>query len=170
MGENIKRDVPETWWEGVEWIKLAHDRNRRWDPVNTVINLWAPWNVDNFWTATGTDTSHFPSTYKQYFADNRTISKQKKMNSKFRPCTVLTGKNYRPITTVSHEWIWTSYLSIYCCLDCREITTLHRTPKFITVATKACNWTVARAKRIKSTETSTKFNFNIILFSTLSLS
>jgi hypothetical protein len=34
---NIKRVVEETGCEGVEWINLAHDRNRRGDLVNTVI-------------------------------------------------------------------------------------------------------------------------------------
>jgi hypothetical protein len=40
--DNIKIDVKEIRWEGVEWIELAQDRNRWWAVVNTGINLRDP--------------------------------------------------------------------------------------------------------------------------------
>jgi hypothetical protein len=38
----------------VDWINMAHDRNRRWDLVNTVMDLRASWNAVNFLTRGGT--------------------------------------------------------------------------------------------------------------------
>jgi hypothetical protein len=29
-------------WEAVDWIHLAQDRDKWWDLVNTVMNLWFP--------------------------------------------------------------------------------------------------------------------------------
>ena len=34
----------------MEWIDLAQDRERWWDLVNAVINLWVPQNEANFLT------------------------------------------------------------------------------------------------------------------------
>jgi hypothetical protein len=36
--DNIRMDLRERGWEGVNWIHLAQDRNQL--QVNTVINLW----------------------------------------------------------------------------------------------------------------------------------
>jgi hypothetical protein len=33
------RDLREIGWRGVEWIQLAHDRDRWWDVVNTAMKL-----------------------------------------------------------------------------------------------------------------------------------
>jgi hypothetical protein len=39
---NIKMDLREIGWKGVDWIRLAQDRDQWWDHVNTVMNLWVP--------------------------------------------------------------------------------------------------------------------------------
>jgi hypothetical protein len=39
--DNIKMDLKEMEWEGVEWVNLAQDRDRWWAAVNTVTNLRA---------------------------------------------------------------------------------------------------------------------------------
>jgi hypothetical protein len=36
--------------EGLDWINLAEDRDRCLSLVNTVMNLWFPWNSKNFFT------------------------------------------------------------------------------------------------------------------------
>jgi hypothetical protein len=36
---NIKIDLRETGWDGMDWIDLAQDRNQLRDIVNTVMNL-----------------------------------------------------------------------------------------------------------------------------------
>jgi hypothetical protein len=40
--DNIKMDLQEVGCEGMDWIKLAHNRDRRWALVNLVINLQVP--------------------------------------------------------------------------------------------------------------------------------
>jgi hypothetical protein len=37
--DNIRMDLRETEWEGVDWIHLAQDRYHWQDLVNTVINI-----------------------------------------------------------------------------------------------------------------------------------
>jgi hypothetical protein len=37
---NIKTDLVEIGWEGVDWINLAQVRYRLRDLVNAVMNLW----------------------------------------------------------------------------------------------------------------------------------
>jgi hypothetical protein len=39
---NIRIDLREIWWEGLEWIHLAQDRDQRRVLVNTVTNLRVP--------------------------------------------------------------------------------------------------------------------------------
>jgi hypothetical protein len=39
---NIKIDLREIGWDGVDWIALAHDRNQWRALVNTVMNLRIP--------------------------------------------------------------------------------------------------------------------------------
>jgi hypothetical protein len=39
---NIRMTVREIWWEGVDWIHLAQNRNQWWALVNTVMNLQFP--------------------------------------------------------------------------------------------------------------------------------
>jgi hypothetical protein len=40
--DNIKMDLRETGWGGMEWIDLAQDRDQWRALVNTVMNLWVP--------------------------------------------------------------------------------------------------------------------------------
>jgi hypothetical protein len=40
--DNIKIDLREIGFGDVDWIQWAHDRDRWWVPVNTVINLRVP--------------------------------------------------------------------------------------------------------------------------------
>jgi hypothetical protein len=37
--DNIKIDLRETGWDGLDWIDLAQDRDQWRAPVNTVMNL-----------------------------------------------------------------------------------------------------------------------------------
>jgi hypothetical protein len=39
---NIKIDLREIGWGGMDWIDLAQDRDQWRALVNTVINLWVP--------------------------------------------------------------------------------------------------------------------------------
>jgi hypothetical protein len=40
--DNIKMDLGETGWDGMDWIDLAQDRNQWRALVNTVMNLRVP--------------------------------------------------------------------------------------------------------------------------------
>jgi hypothetical protein len=40
--DNIKMDVQEVGWGGMDWIDMAQDRDRWQALVNAVINLWVP--------------------------------------------------------------------------------------------------------------------------------
>jgi hypothetical protein len=40
--DNIKKELTEIGWDGVDWINLTQDRDRRRALVNTVMNLWVP--------------------------------------------------------------------------------------------------------------------------------
>jgi hypothetical protein len=40
--DNIKMDLQEVGWGGIEWIDLAQDRDRWRALVYTVMNLWVP--------------------------------------------------------------------------------------------------------------------------------
>jgi hypothetical protein len=40
--DNIKMDLREVGWEGMDWINLATDRDRWWDVVYTVMNIRVP--------------------------------------------------------------------------------------------------------------------------------
>jgi hypothetical protein len=40
--DNIKMDLREIRWDGMDWIDLAQDREQWKDLVNTVINLGVP--------------------------------------------------------------------------------------------------------------------------------
>jgi hypothetical protein len=39
---NIRMDLRETGWEGVDWMHLAQDRDQCRAVVNTVMDLWVP--------------------------------------------------------------------------------------------------------------------------------
>jgi hypothetical protein len=40
--DNIKIDLREIGWDGMDWIDLAQDRGQWWALVNTVMNLRGP--------------------------------------------------------------------------------------------------------------------------------
>jgi hypothetical protein len=40
--DNIKMDLEEIGWGGVDWIGLAQDRGKWRALVNVVMNLWIP--------------------------------------------------------------------------------------------------------------------------------
>jgi hypothetical protein len=40
--DNIKMDLGDIGWGGVDWIGLAQDRNKWRALVNAVMNLWVP--------------------------------------------------------------------------------------------------------------------------------
>jgi hypothetical protein len=43
--DNIRMDLGEVGWGDVDWIDLAKDGNRWRALVNSVLNLWVPWNA-----------------------------------------------------------------------------------------------------------------------------
>jgi hypothetical protein len=45
--DNIRMDLGETGWGGVDWIDLAQDRDQWRALVNTVKNLWVPQKFGN---------------------------------------------------------------------------------------------------------------------------
>jgi hypothetical protein len=40
--ENIRTDLRETVWEGVDWMQLGQNEDKWLVLVNTIMNLWAP--------------------------------------------------------------------------------------------------------------------------------
>jgi hypothetical protein len=40
--DNIKMDLREIGWDGVDWIDMAQDRDQWRALVNTVLNFWVP--------------------------------------------------------------------------------------------------------------------------------
>jgi hypothetical protein len=45
---NIKMDLREIEWDGMDWINVAHDRHQRRALVNMVMNLRVPQNAGEF--------------------------------------------------------------------------------------------------------------------------
>ena len=50
-GDNIKMDLQELGCGGMDWIKLAQDRDRWRELVNAVMSLRVPLNAGNFLTS-----------------------------------------------------------------------------------------------------------------------
>jgi hypothetical protein len=48
--DNIKMDIQEVKWEGMDWIDVAQDRDRWRALVNAVVIFWVPQNAGNFLT------------------------------------------------------------------------------------------------------------------------
>jgi hypothetical protein len=44
--DNIRMNLRERLWEGVDWIHLDQDRDQWLAIVNRVMNLWVPWGGD----------------------------------------------------------------------------------------------------------------------------
>jgi hypothetical protein len=51
LWDNIRMDLKEVGWEGVDWIHLAQDTDQWRAVVNTVTNLRVPQNSGNFLTS-----------------------------------------------------------------------------------------------------------------------
>ena len=49
--DNIRMDLQEVGCGYMDWIGLAQDRDRWWMLVSAVMNLWVPWNAENFLTS-----------------------------------------------------------------------------------------------------------------------
>jgi hypothetical protein len=45
---NIKMDFQEVGWRGMDWIDSAQNWDRWQALVNAVMNLWVPYNTQNF--------------------------------------------------------------------------------------------------------------------------
>jgi transposase len=50
-GDNIKVNLQDVGWGGMDWIEFPQDRGRWWALVNAVMNLQFPQNVGNFLTS-----------------------------------------------------------------------------------------------------------------------
>jgi hypothetical protein len=48
LEDNIKIDLKEMGWEGVNWIHLAQDIDQWWVLLDTVMNLQLPYYAGNF--------------------------------------------------------------------------------------------------------------------------
>jgi hypothetical protein len=46
--DNIRMNLREVGWEGVDWMHLVHDRDKWKTLVNMVMNLWVPYKAMNF--------------------------------------------------------------------------------------------------------------------------
>jgi hypothetical protein len=46
--DNIKMDLRDIGWDGVDWIDMAQDRDQWRALVNTVLNLRVPLNAGKF--------------------------------------------------------------------------------------------------------------------------
>ena len=49
--DNIKMDLQEVGWVGMDWIDLAQDRDRWRALMKAVMNLRVPYNAGNFLTS-----------------------------------------------------------------------------------------------------------------------
>jgi hypothetical protein len=45
---NIKMDLSEIGWDGMDWIDLAQDRDQWRALVNMIMSLRVPWNIGKF--------------------------------------------------------------------------------------------------------------------------
>lgn len=52
--DNIKMDLKETGWDGMDWIHLAQDRDQWWTLVNTAMTLRFPQDVAKFFSSSVT--------------------------------------------------------------------------------------------------------------------
>jgi hypothetical protein len=53
---NIKIDLREMGWDGIDWIDLAQDRDQWRALVNTVMNLRVPYNAGKFLSSSTVDS------------------------------------------------------------------------------------------------------------------
>jgi hypothetical protein len=50
MGDDIKTDLEDTKYDGMDWIWLAQDRDQQWYTVNVALSLLIPYEFGNFLT------------------------------------------------------------------------------------------------------------------------
>jgi len=48
-----KVDLKEIGWEGMDWVHLACDKDKRQTALNTVMKSRIPQNAENFWKSQG---------------------------------------------------------------------------------------------------------------------
>jgi hypothetical protein len=46
--DNIKMDLREIGWDGMDWTDMTQDRDQWTAPVNTIVSLWVPQIVGKF--------------------------------------------------------------------------------------------------------------------------
>jgi hypothetical protein len=51
--DNIKVNLQEMGWGGMDGLGLAENRDSWWTVVNAMMNLWVPYNAGNFLTSLG---------------------------------------------------------------------------------------------------------------------
>jgi hypothetical protein len=51
LENNIKMDIKEVVWEGMNWLDLAQNRDRWQARLNAVMKLQVPYNAGNFMTS-----------------------------------------------------------------------------------------------------------------------
>jgi hypothetical protein len=44
LEDNIRMDLKEIWWESVNWVNLAQDREKQLPLLKMVMNFWAAKN------------------------------------------------------------------------------------------------------------------------------
>jgi hypothetical protein len=49
--DNIIMNLRETGWEGVDWMRMAQEREQLLAVVNTVMKFWISQNAENFLTS-----------------------------------------------------------------------------------------------------------------------
>jgi hypothetical protein len=47
----ILKWIFKKWVEGIDWFDLAQDRDRWWDVVNAVMNVWVQYYAGNSWSS-----------------------------------------------------------------------------------------------------------------------
>jgi hypothetical protein len=50
-GDNIRMDVREIGWKGVDWLHLDQDRDQWLAVMNTIMNVRVPYKAGNFFTS-----------------------------------------------------------------------------------------------------------------------
>jgi hypothetical protein len=64
LEDNIRMDLREIGWGGMDWIGLAQDRDQWRAPVNTVLDLRVPYNGGKFLSSCA--TGGFPRRAQLY--------------------------------------------------------------------------------------------------------
>jgi hypothetical protein len=49
--DDIRMDLEERGWKGMDWINLAQDRDKSWAVMKEAMNLQVPLNTGNLFTS-----------------------------------------------------------------------------------------------------------------------